>query len=139
MAEIMLQAWPRWQRPVDLVLPIPLHPKRVRSRGFNQAELLVKWMSRETNWQSEPNALRRIRWTHPQVGLDRAERSANVQGAFAVDSVKVINRHVLLVDDVYTTGSTLAAAAAILKAAGAASVSAYCLACATDHSDIAHI
>ncbi len=124
---LMIKAWPRWQHTFDLVLPIPLHPQRQRERGYNQAELLVRVIQKELGWMSEPTAIRRERRTRPQLGLTASERRANVSGAFGVDSTKVAGKRILLVDDVCTTGSTLASAAETLFDAGATSVSAYCL------------
>jgi ComF family protein len=128
LGELMLAAMPRWNRPVDLVAPIPLHPARLRDRGFNQSELLARFLARRFSWPVETAALLRIRRTRPQVGLSTAERRANVMGAFLAEPALVNGKHILLVDDVRTTGATLAAAAGVLLAAGAKSVSAYCLA-----------
>ena len=104
---------------IDLVLPVPLHPARLRKRGFNQAHLLVR------SWGDvvARDILQRIRRTSPQTGLGRKERLKNVKGAFAVkDPAIVEERHVLLVDDVYTTGATVQECARILKKCGAAQV-----------------
>lgn len=75
-----------------------------------------------------PDLLKRTKFTMPQVGLNAEERAKNVQNAFAVDGYQLNGKHVLLVDDVCTTGSTLAAAAQVLLETGAAAVSGYCLA-----------
>ena len=131
LAGLMLEAWPRWQTPVDLVLPIPLYARRERERGYNQSELLVRQLARQMGWATAPAALRRRRHTRPQVGLDADERRHNLHDAFVAQKEAVTGRHLLLVDDVCTTGATLVAAAEVLLAAGAASVSAYCLARAT--------
>lgn len=127
LGQLMVEAWPRWQQPVDLVLPIPLHRRRQRERGYNQSELLVRELRRHLGWPSEPGALSRVRQTRPQMGLTAAERRANVHGAFEADPAGVGGKRVLLVDDVCTTGSTLTAAAIALREAGARSVTAYCL------------
>lgn len=128
LGELMLASWPRWQEPVELVVPVPLHAARQRERGYNQSELLARILARHLGWQVETAALKRIRRTRPQVGLKTAERQANVRGAFIAEPGLVTGKQILLIDDVRTTGSTLAAAADILLAAGAKSVSAFCLA-----------
>jgi len=132
LAELMVVAWPRWRSPVDLVLPIPLHPDRRRERGYNQSELLVNGVKRHTGWTSDATALQRRRNTRPQLGLSAVERKDNVNGAFWADASKVAGRRILLVDDVCTTGSTLISATESLLEAGATSVVAYCLAMAVN-------
>lgn len=136
LGELMARAWPRWQHPFDLVLPVPLHTARRRQRGYNQAEILVRQLQENLNWPIETAALVRSRKTRPQLGLTAAERRANVLGAFRADPTRIASKRILLVDDVFTTGSTLAAAAAALLDAGATRVTAYCLTCAADRQDI---
>jgi ComF family protein len=139
LAKLMLAAWPRWQHPVDLVIPIPLHAVRQRERGYNQSELMVRVLQRYLDWRVEPAALKRVRRTRPQVGLNPAERQANVYGAFIAEPALVFEKRILLVDDVRTTGATLVAAADVLLAAGAASVSGYCLAGVGDKQNLDQI
>ena len=127
LAEIMIRAWPRWQSPVDIVIPIPLHSERKRQRGYNQAEMLVRSMEDKLNWSIVPEGLRRHKRTTPQVGLTIKQRQQNVRDAFTADKDVVEGKDVLLVDDVCTTGSTLDSAARVLLDAGARSVYAYCL------------
>ena len=104
----------------DLLAPVPLHPKRIKHRGFNQSLLLA---------QGFPGALVareavvRTRHTAPQVGLNPKERQDNVKGAFAVtDPSRVKGQNVLLIDDLYTTGSTVKECARVLRRAGASRV-----------------
>lgn len=113
----------------DGVVAVPLHPRRERKRGFNQSELLGRALARELEVPFLP-LLRRIRATPPQVGLSAKERGQNVQGAFALSprETEPVNQRILLVDDVYTTGSTLRECAAVLLRAGAPSVCALTLA-----------
>jgi ComF family protein len=127
LGELMIMAWPKWQHPIDIVLPIPLHLRRQRQRGYNQSELLVREMQKEFGWKGDPTMLVRSRQTKPQLGLTAIERRANVRGAFGAESSRVSGKRILLVDDVCTTGSTLTAPADALLDAGAQSVSAYCL------------
>jgi ComF family protein len=135
LGELMISAWPKWQFEFDLILPIPLHAKRLRERGYNQSELLVDVLKKHYGWTGDPSAINRRRHTRPQLGLTANERRANVLGAFVADSTHVANKRVLLVDDVCTTGSTLIAAAQALMQAGAHSVSAYCLSSADTQKD----
>jgi ComF family protein len=108
---------------VDLVVPVPLHPCRLVERGFDQAALLAMPIARWRGIRCDPRALLRTRPTPPQASLDRAARSANVADAFrcAVPE-RVSGRRILLVDDVRTTGATLASCAEVLRRAGALEV-----------------
>jgi ComF family protein len=128
LARFMIEGWPAWEQTPDLILPIPLHPRRQRQRGYNQSERLARPLAEALAIQFDRAALRRTRHTAPQVGLGPAERADNVRGAFAAEAQVVSSRRVLLIDDVLTTGATMTAAAEALLAAGAQSVSAYCLA-----------
>lgn len=107
---------------VDAIASVPLHPKRLASRGFNQAALLAAPLARMLEVPHAPRALVRARDTPRQAELDRAARHTNVIGAFTADPDRVCGRRWLLVDDVRTTGATLGACARALKTAGAASV-----------------
>lgn len=107
----------------ELLLPVPLHVKRLRQRGFNQAVLLAELLSKEWQLPLVRQGLRRTRWTEPQVNLAAAERAANVRGAFTVTDVAAVKgKRLLLVDDVLTTGSTIAECSRVLKRAGAGAV-----------------
>lgn len=107
----------------DLLVPVPLHVKRLRSRGFNQAVLIGEMLAAEWGISMERRVLQRIRWTEPQINLAAGQRKTNVKGAFAVaDAEAVKNRTVLLFDDVYTTGSTVDECAKVLKRSGAGKV-----------------
>lgn len=107
----------------DVIVPVPLHKKRLRSRGFNQAVLLGELLAHEWRLPLERQAMCRIRWTIPQINLSADERRHNVKGAFAVaNSAAVAGKSVLLLDDILTTGSTVEECARILKQAGASKV-----------------
>jgi len=107
----------------DLIIPVPLHVKRLRQRGFNQAILLGEILAREWRLPLMRRNLMRIRWTEPQINLSAAERVANVRGAFSVREPELVrDKRVLLVDDVYTTGSTVAECTKVLLQAGAEEV-----------------
>lgn len=115
-------------REFDLLIPVPLHPKREQERGFNQATLLAKEVGRGCGLPVGRRLLRRVRATEAQRGA-RKEREANVKGAFRVDRPEKVNgRRVLLIDDVFTTGATVSECAKALMAAGAAEVAVYTLA-----------
>lgn len=128
LAAYMIAEWPAWEMPVDLIVPIPLHPRRERRRGYNQSALLARHVAGAVGLPVDGDALRRNRHTRPQVELNPRERHENVQGAFSAEPARVSGRSVLLIDDVFTTGATMSAAAEALVAAGAVSVSGYCLA-----------
>jgi ComF family protein len=106
--------------PPDVVIPVPLYPARLIERGYNQSALLAAPVSKDLGARFLPRALARVRDTERQVGLDRASRWTNVARGFAVSQPSAVSRRrVLLIDDVRTTGATLAACANVLLHAGA--------------------
>jgi ComF family protein len=104
------------------VVAVPLHPDRLRQRGFNQAGLLARELRRRLGLVEPPGRLVRTRATPPQVGHDRLWRLENVRGAFAWRGADLAGRALLVVDDVATTGATLEACAVALRAAGSGPV-----------------
>jgi ComF family protein len=110
----------------QLVVPVPLHPRRLRDRGFNPAALLARRLARDLGLSWDPVALARLRDTPSQTGLDRPARRRNLRGAFRAR--RPVPPRVWIVDDVVTTGSTLAAAARALRRAGADRVVGVCVA-----------
>ena len=104
--------------PLDCLCPVPLHRARERIRGFNQSRLLAEHACNDWGIPHEPHLLTRLQNTTPQMQLPREERRANVRGAFAVDG-DVRGRSIGLLDDVYTTGSTLTECSRVFKRAGA--------------------
>jgi ComF family protein len=111
----------------DLLIPMPLHPRRLRERGFNQAAEIAKWVARERALPLDAAGCQRTRDTRAQAGLDWKERRRNVRGAFACKE-KMDGLRVAVVDDVMTTGATLAEVARVLRRAGAAEVQAWVVA-----------
>ncbi len=108
-----------------VVVPVPLHREKLRQRGFNQSELIaraaLKIRPAGQEWRLDTAVLERVRPTESQTGLTRPQRVENVRGAFAVRG-DVAGREVLLVDDVFTTGTTAGECARVLRKAGAARV-----------------
>ena len=115
-----------------LVLPIPLHSQRIRERGYNQSELIVRELiNQDTNnlFEFLPKAILRTRKTKPQAKSDkRATRMNNLRGAFIAIPQMVRGRDIIIIDDVITTGATISEARKALKASGARSVRAYVIA-----------
>ncbi|MSQ22801.1 MAG: ComF family protein [Dehalococcoidia bacterium] len=109
--------------PADVLVPVPLHPRRERSRGYNQSLLLARETGKVVGLPVDDKALRRIRATPSQArSSSQKERRANVANAFAAETSLAEGRRILLVDDVCTTGATPEACAIALKEAGATSV-----------------
>lgn len=102
------------------LVPIPLHPIKLRERGYNQAALIARGISTVTHTPVEEQIIRRIKNTKTQTQLSAAERQENMAGAFSIGDRSLIkpDKTIILVDDVLTTGATMSAAAAILKQAG---------------------
>jgi ComF family protein len=101
------------------IIPIPMHPKKLRTRGFNTTYLLAQAIQQSANLPILDNALNRIRHTDAQAGLDKAARHKNLAGAFTVSAENLQgHRRVLLIDDVYTTGATLEVCSRLLQEAG---------------------
>lgn len=107
----------------DLVLPVPLHRKKLQERGFNQSAVLAKTISRLTSLPLDLFSFRRTEETKPQTSLSGEDRAENVRGAFAVSNPSSVEgKRVLLVDDVFTTGSTVREGVRELLRKGAADV-----------------
>lgn len=117
----------------ELIVPVPIHRKRLVERGFNQAVLLAAHLSDATGIPSDRSSFEKIRDTPPQVGLSRSDRLKNLRGCFSVTRRSPIpGRRILVIDDVATTGSTIAEATKTLLSAGAARADALALALRTD-------
>jgi ComF family protein len=119
-ANWMIEAAPFVQH-ADLIVPVPLHWTRLFSRGYNQAGWLAQAIAKRSGRPYSPQALIRKRRTPSQNGLSSAGRARNVEGAFVVGQ-DVVGKHIVLVDDVFTTGATIKACTKVLLRAGAATV-----------------
>ena len=122
---------------INLVMPVPLHKKKLRQRGFNQSYLLIRNLYKHIAskaghtppWKVDISSLERVEKTAPQTGFDIKERKKNLNNAFSViHPDKIKNKHILLIDDVFTTGATCNEAAKTLLKAGATRVDALVLA-----------
>lgn len=113
-------------READMIVPVPLHWRRMLQRRYNQAAELARVIAKSTAAEYRPDLLKRKRYTRPQASLSRIGRARNVKGAFALrraaDKAIIKNKTILLVDDVMTTGATISVCAKALKRAGAKKV-----------------
>jgi ComF family protein len=127
-----LMALPATDLAADAVVHVALHPRRKRERGYDQAAMLARHVAHGLHLPFLGSAVRRVRYTSQQIALSRDERDRNVRDAFTASLPSRI-RHVVLVDDVFTTGSTLRAAATALRGAGVETVTGLVFAVA-DHA-----
>lgn len=111
----------RGDPPPDCIVPVPLHPRRLRERGFNQALELARGVARRFQIPLLPNGLRRVRYTLPQVQLNAHQRQTNPLGAFALGA-PLPGTRLALMDDVVTTASTVGECARVLRAGGATDI-----------------
>lgn len=128
LGDLMADRWSMWKTNADMITAIPLHPQRQRERGYNQAERIAERFAERINIPIRCDILFRVRHTRPQVGLQGKSRRDNVRGAFQAVEPLVRDKHILLVDDVLTTGATVKESAETLYRAGAQTVTAFCLA-----------
>jgi ComF family protein len=127
LAEALVSLEPAFEQKKIVLVPVPLYKAKRRQRGFNQAELIARTALKFHPWrerlQLSCDLLQRTRETHAQIGLTSHQRRENLRGAFAVTrAAEVTGREVLLVDDVYTTGTTVSECARVLRRAGASQV-----------------
>ena len=142
LAAKRLGPWIRAVRP-DLIVPVPIHPDRMKTRGYNQAELIARALSEILEHTALTKGvpmripvmtgiLHRVRKTEAQKGLHAGERLLNLQNAFEVPGFLEEHPRILLIDDIYTTGATLNSCAEALLRAGASDVYGLCIAAGVD-------
>jgi len=124
----------RW--PVEMLIPVPLGKKRLKERGYNQVGLVARPLAYQMGWKYEPQALWKARETRSQVGLTISQRHENVHHAYQADRKVVERASILIMDDVATTGSTIAACTEALLAAGAKDVYVLTIARALSHHSL---
>lgn len=122
--EVILQKYhDHLTAPFDYIIPVPLHPARLRMRGMNQAVHLARLFFPENQGLIKSTILLRQRATKPQTGLDGYRRRRNLRGAFSItDNSLIVGKRLCVVDDVYTTGTTVAECSKVLKSAGASEI-----------------
>lgn len=123
LAELMARYLTDSTIPVDVLVPVPLHRKKLRQRGYNQSELLAREIAKFAGLPVNSNSLRRVKDSQPQTRAVRVDvRRANVNNAFQCSDLHLTGKQVVLIDDVCTSGSTLEACAVALKSAGVVTV-----------------
>jgi competence protein ComFC len=128
LAPYLVQTFEKQSWSVDIVTAVPLSKKRLRSRGYNQAEKLARPFAALINKPFHAQAIQRTVDTRSQIDLSAEERRQNVSGAFYANSMYIAEKSVIIIDDVSTTGSTISECAKALKASGARSIYALTLA-----------
>jgi ComF family protein len=122
LGTLMANYLAQWQHEIDCIIPVPLHPGRLRERGFNQALELARPVAKQLNLDIDTRHCQRLRYTDGQAGLPLARRRANVRNAFSVGKATGW-RHVAIIDDVMTSGQTANTLARALKRSGIDTVS----------------
>lgn len=124
LAEEAMQRWENWMREkrIEAIVPVPMYSKKERYRGYNQAALFGRALSEKMDIPCIPRLMIRVKDTRPQKELNGRERENNVKNAFQSPDNVVKYKRILIVDDIYTTGSTVEAVAERLKEAGAEQV-----------------
>lgn len=134
LAELLKTELLRTNWEIDTIVPVPIGEEKRKTRGYNQAERLAKPLASLTSIEYKPLALKRIRESASQVGLDRSARQANVKDAFIAQANLIKDKTILIVDDVFTSGATMEACSSELLYAGAKKI--YCLTLAKVNHDL---
>jgi len=127
LGEMLIEYYNQTPLPADVIIPVPLHRRRQRERGYNQSALLAERLGQATHIPVRLDVLHRHRYTRSQTRLNAHERNQNVEGAFSCTNQQnveqdITNKRILLIDDVATTGATISACARVLRGQGARSV-----------------
>ena len=130
-----MQRWENWMREkrIEAIVPVPMYLKKERYRGYNQAALFGRALSEKMDIPCIPRLMIRVKDTRPQKELNGRERENNVKNAFQSPDNVVKYKRILIVDDIYTTGSTLEACAGELKKAGVSEIYSACLCIGRDY------
>lgn len=126
LCELMLRAWFAQSNMTQCLIPVPMHPKKLRVRGYNQAAVLTKRLAEKLGCPYDLTSCKKIINTRPQAQLDSEERQKNLQGSFSIDPLPF--EHVTVIDDLLTTGSTANELAKALKKSGVKRVDIWCCA-----------
>ena len=121
---------PPYYQSIDYIIPVPLHPKKQQQRGYNQSEFIAKGIAEQMEIPVDTDSLKRIVYTNTQTRKGRYDRWKNVSGIFKVFNANIVGKHVLIVDDVVTTGSTIEACVNALNEIPGVKVSVATFACA---------
>ena len=128
MGDYLLTCYPEMAQKSDLIMPVPIHDKKQKKRGFNQSELLAVELAERIQKRCSAKNLKRIRETIPQSSLSVKERKENIKNAFALENPHEIQQKtILLIDDIFTTGTTINECARVLYENGAKAVFSFCL------------
>jgi ComF family protein len=122
LGEMLFRFWEQTPLGSDVIVPVPLHARRLKERGYNQATLLARQLGQATGIPVDDQVLRRNRYTSSQTGLTAQQRRRNVQAAFSCKGAGMAGKRVVLIDDVCTTGATLEACSEAMRDAHAQSV-----------------
>ena len=120
LVSLLLECWRQTDWQPDLLIPVPLHRRRRRERGYNQSEILAIDLGKMLGIPVAADEVHRVRYTRPQIELNASERQQNVDGAFRCSDGSLRGKRVLLIDDVCTTGATLRACASVMRQHGQA-------------------
>lgn len=115
---------------IDYLLAVPLHPKKVRQRGFNQTQIITQYLSKQLNIPLLSEGIERSKETRPQEGLSRHKRNSNLKGAFTINTVQqkaLNNSYIVIIDDVVTTGATVNSLSQLLVQAGVKRIDIWCV------------